>query len=331
MGIQALKRELEDSVLAALEPEAHEVLRAYVAHRPEWTAYVDRFIREAETAVKKARDPSPRDLAAAPPLHDLEGHDCDRSGHAVRTSPNRDHRVRDGERLLQSARGRAHAWRPVPGRFKDFIARPKNNLYRSLHTTVVGPDGYAVEVLIRTEAMHRNAEYGIAAAFRFARRGPGVHSARGRSGRARNVGLDGAEHLEWLRRLVDWQREAVDPVRFLESLRCDLAEGQLVIFVAGARLLLPANSTPVDVAYALGDDVGDRCIAATVNGQLAFLSSPLGDGDVVEIHTAGPEETTGPDGHPIGPSRNGSASSALPTPSCRSSGGSSLPGGARSG
>ncbi len=302
LGIQALKRELEDSVLAALQPEAYEVLLAYVARRPEWTAYVDRFIHEAEMAVKKAGIRA-RVIARPRHLHSIWS-DAMALGQATPYElPRIAIIVSETENDCYTALGAMHtAWRPVPGRFKDFIASPKNNLYRSLHTTVVGPDGYAVEVLIRTDAMHDNAEYGIAAAFRFARRGPGVHSARGRSGRTGSVGLDGVEHLEWLRRLVEWQREAVDPVRFLESLRSDLAEGQLVIFVAGARLVLPVHSTPVDVAYALGDDVGDRCIAATVNGQLAFLSSPLADGDVVEIHTAGPEETTGADGHPIGPS-----------------------------
>jgi GTP pyrophosphokinase len=149
--------------------------------------------------------------------------------------------------------------------------------------------------------MHRNAEYGIAASYRF-RRGPGRHTAKGK-GRSKGLGVEqGSEHLEWLRRLVAWQRTALDPVRFLESLRCDLAEGQVHVFVGTNKLLLPANSTPVDVAYAVGPEIGDRCVAATVNGQLAFLSSPLTDGDVVEIHTAAPNETKGDDGKPIGPS-----------------------------
>ena len=126
---------------------------------------------------------------------------------------------------------------------------------------------------------------------------------RGRSRRpSSGTGGVGGEHLEWLRRLVEWQRDAVDPLRFIESLRCDLAEGQVHVFVDGTRLLLPANSTPVDVAYALSPEIGDRCVAATVNGQLTFLSSPLADGDVVEIHTAGTDETRDSDGKPIGPS-----------------------------
>ena len=122
-----------------------------------------------------------------------------------------------------AALGAIHGrWRPVPGRFKDFIASPKNNLYRSLHTTVLGPDDHAVEVLIRTEEMHRTAEYGIVANFRYpqagARFGPAAQ----------------AEQLDWLRRVLDWQGAAADPAQFLESLRCDLAEAQINVFTRRA-------------------------------------------------------------------------------------------------
>jgi len=303
LGVQALKRDLEDSVLAVLEPEAYAILRAHVAFRPDWTAYVDDLIKRAQAVIKIAEIDA-RVVSRPRHLYTI-WKDSFALGHATPYElPRIAIIVKESENDCYTALGAVHnGWRPVPGRFKDFIASPKNNLYRSLHTTVLGPDGYAVEVLIRTESMHRNAEYGIVAAFRFARRGPGVHSVRGRD-HARAAGRGSDERLDWLQSLVEWQREAVDPVRFLEALRCDLAEGQLLVFVDGDRLLLPANATPVDVAYALGNDVGDRCIAATVNGQLAFLSSPLADGDVVEIHTAGPDETTGPDGSPIGPSRD---------------------------
>ena len=243
--------------------------------------------------------------------------------------------VNGSETECYTALGAIHGrWRPVPGRFKDFVASPKNNLYRSLHTTVIGPHSQPVEVLIRTEAMHRNAEFGIIAAFRFkdtatldgsAPRPTASSRTGGKRGRARTVAPsrttqerrrgtvervrsrlspNRAEHLAWLHRVVEWQREAIDPVRFLESLRCDLAESQLHVFAGGIRLLLPEGATPVDVAYAMGDQVGDRCIAATVNGRLAPISSPLDDGDVVEIHTAGPEERTNPEGEPIGPARD---------------------------
>jgi GTP pyrophosphokinase len=302
LGIQALKRELEDSVFAALHPGPHAVIRSYVASRPAWTAYVDDFIRRADAVMRQDKIPA-RVVARSRHLYsiwkdslalgDADPHELPRIAIIVSGSEND----------CYAALGAVHsAWRPVSGRFKDFIASPKNNLYRSLHTTVIGPDSTSVEVLIRTEAMHRNAEYGIAAAYRFAPRGRGAHRARGRVRRRADGGINSAEHLQWLHRLVEWQREAVDPKRFLESLRCDLAEGQVHVFVNGLRLLLPNNSTPVDVAYALGPEVGDRCVAATVNGQLAFLSSPLADGDVVEIHTAGRDESVGPDGSAIGPS-----------------------------
>jgi GTP pyrophosphokinase len=286
LGVQMLKRELEDSVLAAIEPDAHAVLRSYVAIRPEWTAYVDHVIAQTTSVLKQGKIRA-RVVSRPHHLHSIWKDTFARGYETAYELPRIAIIVSGQENDCYTALGAIHnTWRPVAGRFKDFIASPKNNLYRSLHTTVIDQDGQAIEVLIRTEAMHRNAEYGIAAAFRFARRGPGAHSARGRA--RGGVGLSGGEHLEWLRRLVEWQRVAVDPTRFFESLRCDLAEGQVHVFVHGDRLLLPENSTPVDVAYALGPETGDRCIAATVNGQLAFLSSPLADGDVVEIHTADP-------------------------------------------
>jgi GTP pyrophosphokinase len=297
LGVQVLKRELEDSVLKALEPEAYGVIEAWVAHRPDWTAYTDAFMAEV-SAVMKAERIAARVEARPHHLYTIwsetfaEGYD---EPHEL---PRLAILVNGVDNDCYAALGVVHsAWRPVPGRFKDFIASPKNNLYRSLHTTVIGPDARAIEVQIRTEAMDRDAVYGIVAGFRLARKGRGAHSAKGRD--RRGPAPPGLDHLDWLRNLVAWQASAVDPLRFIESLRCDLADGQVHVFVAGTRLLLPANATPVDVAYALGPDIGDRCIAATVNGQLTFLSSPLADGDVVEIHTQDGENS---DGTPVGPS-----------------------------
>jgi GTP pyrophosphokinase len=311
LGIQALKRELEDSVLAALEPDIHGVLRSWVSVRPDWRRYVEHVVDQAG-GVLRGQKIKARVVARPHHLYSI-WKDTYGKGHQEPDELPRIAIIVAGvENDCYTALGAIHStWRPVRGRFKDFIASPKNNLYRSLHTTVTGPDGRVVEVQIRTELMDRNAEYGIVAAYRFARRGPGAHSARGAHtarGRAaaqaqgRPSAGPESEHLEWLRRVVEWQKAAIDPMRFLESLRCDLSEGQVHVFVNGDRLLLPANSTPVDVAYAVSPDVGHRCVAATVNGQLAFLSSPLADGDVVEIHTAALDETRDPDGKPIGPS-----------------------------
>jgi guanosine-3',5'-bis(diphosphate) 3'-pyrophosphohydrolase len=160
---------------------------------------------------------------------------------------------------------------------------------------VIGPDARACEIQIRTEAMDRDANYGIVAAYRYAQRGArGRHAAGGAHATRAAMPSVRHQHLEWLHNLVQWQAAAVDPARFIESLQCDLSEGQVRVFAGGTRLLLPEGATPVDVAYALGPDIGDRCIAATVNGQLAFLASPLADGDVVEIHTQDPQTAAGP-------------------------------------
>jgi GTP pyrophosphokinase len=305
LGIQVLKRELEDSVLAALEPDTHETLRRWVAYRPDWTSYVDAIVIRSSAAL---RGSGIRCRVEARPHHlyslfkDTYGEGYPEPFELPRIVVI----VSGAENECYTALGAIHSmWRPMLGRFKDFIAAPKNNLYRSLHTTVIGPDEHAIEVLIRTESMHRNSEYGIVAGFRYARRGPGAHSRARRRALIRLAPIAAAvldDHLEWLRRVVEWQAAAVDPARFIESLRCDLTEGQVHVFVGGARLLLPEGATPVDVAYAVGPEVGDRCVAATVNGQLVFLNSPLADGDVVEIHTARPDETRDADGKPIGPS-----------------------------
>jgi GTP diphosphokinase / guanosine-3',5'-bis(diphosphate) 3'-diphosphatase len=316
LGIQVLKRELEDSVLAALEPAAHRRLEAWVAHRPEWTAYTDAFIAQVTATMRDAKIPA-RVVARPHHLYTIWSETFAEERDEPYELPRVAIILPGATNDCYAALGVVHnAWRPVPSRFKDFIGSPKNNLYRSLHTTVIGPDARAIEIQIRTEAMDRDATYGIVAGFRFARRGPGAHRGRhaaravprGRSSSSRGeAGAHsitagrggGADHLDWLHNLVQWQASAVDPLRFIESLRCDLTEGQVHVFVAGHRLLLPANATPVDVAYALSPDIGDRCIAATVNGQLTFLSSPLADGDVVEIHT---EDGGSADGAPAGPS-----------------------------
>ena len=300
LGIQALKRELEDTVLWALEPETHAKYVAYVSHRPQWMAYLQSFVAQAETTIKAAKIPA---RVVARPRHLFSiWKDTHSGGYAEPHDLPRIVVVVDGpETECYTALGEVHGrWRPVPGRFKDFIASPKNNLYRSLHTTVVGPNHQQVEVLIRTETMHRNAEYGIAASYRFPLREGG--STAGRADRKARTGAARAEHLAWLHRVVEWQADAVDPAQFLDSLRCDLTEAQVHVFAGNQRLLLPAGATPVDVAYALGESVGSRCVAASVNGQLAPLSSLLDDGDRVEIHTAAPGQNA-PDGSPVGPSR----------------------------
>ncbi|WP_433539287.1 RelA/SpoT family protein [Micromonospora sp. CA-249363] len=271
LGIQTLKRELDDVVLLHLEPDEHARLARHVHDRPGWEAYLDAVVNRARVALKRSRvdaevSPRPRHLYSI-------WKDTVAGGHTAPYDLPRISVVVDGPATdCYAALGAIHGtWRPVPGRFKDFIASPKNNLYRSLHTSVCGPQDRTVEVLIRTEEMHRSAEYGIAADFRFPRSGGGA-AAR-------------AEQLDWLRRVLDWEPEAADPAQFYESLRCDLAEGQIQVFADGRQVVLPAGATPVDLAYELGSHRGDHCLAARINGRLAPLSSELDEGDVVEIFT----------------------------------------------
>jgi GTP pyrophosphokinase len=168
--------------------------------------------------------------------------------------------------------GSIHArWSPVPGRFKDYIAMPKFNLYQSLHTTVIGPTGKAIEIQIRTYDMHSRAEFGIAAHWKY---------------KQGNESNSSSPEMLWLRQLHEWQKETEDPSEFLEALRFDLGSPEVFVFTPkGSVIALPGGSTPVDFAYSVHTDVGDRCAGAKVNGRLVPLESKLANGDVVEIVT----------------------------------------------
>jgi GTP pyrophosphokinase len=183
----------------------------------------------------------------------------------------------DGVRDCYAAMGVVHAlWQPMPGRFKDYIAQPRFGVYQSLHTTVIGPDGKPLEVQIRTHEMHRTAEYGIAAHWRY-KETKGTH-------RGNTVDVD---EMAWMRQLLDWQREAADPGEFLDSLRYELATREIFVFTPkGDVITLPVGSTPVDFAYAVHTEVGHRCIGARVNGRLVALERKLENGEVVEIFTS---------------------------------------------
>ena len=271
LGIQALKRELDDVVLQHLEPEEYARIDDHVRQQTPWTAYLQSVIAQARIALR--RDKIDATITPRPRHYYSIWKDTIASDHPVPVDLPRITVVVDGsDTECYTALGAIHRlWRPVAGRFKDFIASPKNNLYRSLHTSVTGPDAQTLEVLIRTRSMHRSAEYGVVADFRF----PGAGDAS--SGHA--------EQLGWLRRVLDWEPETVDSAQFLQSLRCDLAESQIQVFAEGRQVVLPAGSTPVDLAYELDSERGDHCLAAKINGRLAPLASALEEGDVVEIFT----------------------------------------------
>ncbi|WP_241681534.1 TGS domain-containing protein, partial [Streptomyces sp. CB01881] len=188
-------------------------------------------------------------------------------------------------------------WNPVPGRFKDYIAMPKFNMYQSLHTTVIGPGGKPVELQIRTFDMHRRAEYGIAAHWKYKQRAvAGASKVRTDTpAQTRKDDKAGAvNEMAWLRQLLDWQKETEDPSEFLESLRFDLSNNEVFVFTPkGDVIALPAGATPVDFAFAVHTEVGYRCIGARVNGRLVPLESTLENGDSVEVFTS-KAENAGP-------------------------------------
>ncbi len=161
-------------------------------------------------------------------------------------------------------------WRPIPGRFKDYIALPKPNRYQSLHTTVIGPDGQPIEVQIRTHAMHRIAEGGIAAHWKYKESG--------------RLEVKDEERFDWLKRLMEWQREFEDPNEFLESVRIELFADEVYTFTPKGELkVLPRGSTPVDFAYSVHSEVGSTCAGAIVNGYIVPLTYQLKNGDVIEV------------------------------------------------
>jgi GTP pyrophosphokinase len=166
-------------------------------------------------------------------------------------------------------------WKPMPGRFKDYIAMPKSNMYQSLHTTVITSEGEPLEVQIRTEEMHRTAEYGIAAHWKYKEKGESIKDSKFE------------ERLSWLRQILDWQKELKDPREFMENLRIDLLQYEVYTFTPkGDVKILPLGSTPVDFAYSIHTEIGHHCVGAKVNNRIVPLDRKLSSGDIVEIITS---------------------------------------------
>jgi GTP pyrophosphokinase len=275
LGMNTVKWELEDLAFATLFPKRYDEIARLVSERaPRRDVFLQDVIEDVSADLREAKIKArvtgrPKHYYSVyqkmiarnvgfDDIYDLVG---------IRV-------LVDSVRDCYAALGTVHArWNPVPGRFKDYIAMPKFNMYQSLHTTVIGPEGKPVELQLRTWGMHRRAEYGVAAHWKYKEE----TTTGGRS----------AADLAWLRQLVDWQRETTDPAEFLESLRFDLGAGEVYVFTPrGEVIALPQGATPVDFAYAIHTEVGHRTIGARVNGRLVALESALNNGDTVEIFTS---------------------------------------------
>src|SRR6185312_15106926 len=232
LGMGKIRGELEDRAFQVLEPEASaELIREIDAKREQ----NEEYLKKIKTAIEQKLA---REKIRLDQVYDLL---------AIRI-------VTDSVKNCYAALGVIHnEWHPIPGRIKDFIAIPRPNLYQSLHTSVIGPGGIAFEVQIRTEEMHRIAEEGIAAHWKYkeGRRGPG----------------DDDQRIAWLRQLVEWQREMRDPGEFMSTLKVDLYPEEVYAFTPRGRVIvLPRDATPIDFAYAIHSDIGNTCVGAKVNG-----------------------------------------------------------------
>jgi GTP diphosphokinase / guanosine-3',5'-bis(diphosphate) 3'-diphosphatase len=281
LGIQAIKWELEDLSFAVLYPKLYAEIESLVKQRtPQREEFVQTVIDLVSEDLKSAKIRGkvmgrPKQYYSIYQKMIVRGRDFDEIYDLVgiRVLVNS---VRDCYAVL----GAIHArWTPLPGRFKDYIATPKFNLYQSLHTTVIGPKGRAVEIQIRTHDMHQRAEYGVAAHWKY--------KERMATGRAPDMSGANETDMAWLAHISDWQAETADPGEFLDSLRFEIGAKEVYVFTPKGRVIgLPAGATPVDFAYAVHTEVGHRTMGAKVNGRLVPLESELSSGDVVEVFTS---------------------------------------------
>jgi len=279
LGIHAIKWELEDLAFQTLHPRKYNEIKGLVAQQ---RAERERYVNQAAVYLGKELE----EIGVQAEISGRAKHFY--SIYAKMTKKGREFneiydltamRVIVGSvKDCYGAVGVIHSlWKPLPGRFKDFVAMPKFNMYQSLHTTVIGPEGRPLEIQIRTREMHDLAEYGIAAHWMYKETGP-------RDGGGPQ-GSDGK--LKWLRSLLDWQQEEADPREFMETLKVDLFEDEVFVFTPkGEVKSLAAGATPLDFAYEIHTDVGHRCVGAKVNGKIVPLSYQLRSGDIVEVLTS---------------------------------------------
>jgi len=272
LGMQEMKQQLEDLAFAALHPKRYAEIEQMVSTRaPERDLYLAQVLeavrhRLAELKITAEVRGRPKHLWSIYEKMVVKGKEFDDIFDLVGLRV-----IVERPEDCYAALGSIHTtWKPVLGRFKDYIAMPKFNLYQSLHTTVVGPGGKMIEVQIRTRDMHQRAEYGIAAHWSY-----------------KDNGVSPAEEITWLNRIMELQQEATDPAEFMANLKVDLEQDEVFVFTPkGHVVTLPVGATPIDFAYTIHTEVGHACIGARVNGRLVPLDSKLQSGDTVEIFTS---------------------------------------------
>ncbi|MGE0877572.1 MAG: bifunctional (p)ppGpp synthetase/guanosine-3',5'-bis(diphosphate) 3'-pyrophosphohydrolase [Acidimicrobiia bacterium] len=270
MGMQEMKQQLEDLAFASLHPKRYAEIDQMVSTRsPGRDVYLAKVLEQvrlrlAELRISAEVTGRPKHLWSIYEKMVLKGKEFDDIFDLVGIRV-----IVDTVKDCYAALGSIHAtWKPVQGRFKDYVAMPKFNLYQSLHTTVIGPEGKALEVQIRTREMHQRAEFGVAAHWSY------------------KEGTQASE-LAWLNRIVDWQKETSDPALFMENLKTDLEQDEVFVFTPKGKVVtLPVRSTPIDFAYAVHTEVGHACIGARLNGRLVPLETELHSGDTCEIFTS---------------------------------------------
>ena len=276
LGISTIKNELEDLSFAVLYPKVYEEIVNLVKQRtPKRSEFIDGVIKSIgedlkENKIKAKVDGRPKQYYSIYQKMVVRGREFDEIYDLVGIRI-----LVDDVRDCYGALGAIHSrWNPVPGRFKDYIAMPKFNLYQSLHTTVIGPNGRPIEIQIRTHVMHQRAEFGVAAHWKYKEQ-------------IGDSSISGEEDMAWLKHLTDWQSETQDPAEFLDSLRFEIGAKDVYVFTPKGKVVgLPTGATPVDFAYTIHTDVGHRTMGAKVNGRLVPLETKLASGDVVEIFTS---------------------------------------------
>lgn len=277
LGISKIKWELEDLALRYIDPDGYyELVEKVAKKRSQREEYIKKVLSILDEKLKSVNIPynvygRPKHFYSIyskmknkdkgfEEIYDLT---------AVRI-------IVDNVKDCYAVLGMVHTlWKPIPGRFKDYIAMPKPNMYQSLHTTVIGPDGEPVEIQIRTKEMHQIAEYGIAAHWKY------------KEGKTQDTRQNVEEKLQWLRQMMEWEKDLKDPQEFLDALKDDVFSSQVYVFTPrGDVIELPAGATPIDFAYRVHTNVGNKCVGAKIDGRIVPIDYKLQNGNIVEILTS---------------------------------------------